>query len=283
VWCVARERDPLWMLCSIRVFLMQLYAGCIFHGPAGSCLLSLMPCILWGRWRRPMKNFMSKAHDITSRTFVLYQWCELRGNIFGVTSVQTNFDSERNFQEFGETCRGSFEESSSNNFWQFNTVFNPKLCWGFQLVVGSRDVLLSSWMRRCWGTVFVSMCEFSPASLCCWFGNWTLHVPGVNSVTWSCYSLELYLRRMGSWYILLMRMTISINWWCRVVLHWLVDGGDDRYLPLVLVRNVCWFVNYLILEWSLNFTNDIRFSHVLKLTVTVTWRNLWLSPLLMKC
>ena len=29
-------------------------------------------------------------------------------------------------------------------------------------MVGSRAVLLSSWMHRCWGTVFVSMWEFPP-------------------------------------------------------------------------------------------------------------------------
>jgi len=226
-------------------------------------------------WQRHM------TLQLASRTLVLYHWWESRDNLFGVTHVQTNFFySKWKFQELGETSRDNFEKSSSNNFWQFNTVFNPKMCWGFQLMVSSWDVSLSIVDALLVGNSDCVHDGASPASLCCWFGNWTLHMRGVNSVTWNCYPLELYLWGLRSLHILLMGMTISINWWCQVVLHLLMDGGDDRYLPLVLVQNVCWFVNFLVMEWSLSFTNDIRFSHALRLYVTVQWRSLWLSPLL---
>jgi len=96
VWC------RKWMRSFVDALFYESFldaavwlAACIFHGPAGSCLLP--PCILWGRWRRPMWEFPARAHDLAIRTFVwleMYHWWESRDNLFGVTNVQTNFDSK---------------------------------------------------------------------------------------------------------------------------------------------------------------------------------------------
>ena len=210
-------------------------------------------------------------------------WRESRDNLFGVTNIQTDVNRKRNFQEFGETSRSNFEKSSFNNFQQFNTVFNPKLCWGFQLVVSSRDVPLSIVVASLVGNSDCVHDGASPASLCCWFGKLNpSHVKDelchLKLLSFGAISLRPEVLAC-----IIDGMTISVNWWCRVVLHLRVDGGDDRYLPMVSVRSVCWFVNHLFMKGHLNFTNDIRFSHALKLSVTVMWRSLWLSPLLVKC
>ena len=78
--------------------------------------------------------------------------------------------------------------------------------------------------------------------------NWCYNINWASAYKDWILFMRLYLFRISSiWYsksshFSMMEVTISVSRWCVTEVYLLVDRGDNRYLPLVLIWNVCRFM-----------------------------------------